>query len=83
MTLEKTSAKWEHYAQELGERLCSLRREAGLSQEQVAQSAEISTFTYRKLEHGQSNPGTPGNPRLSTLLSLSDTFGVDLKSLLP
>jgi transcriptional regulator with XRE-family HTH domain len=83
MVTKATTADWEAYAQKLGARLCELRAAAGLSQEQVAQAAGIATFTYRKLEHGESNPGTPANPRLSTLLRLSAVLGVSLKDLLP
>lgn len=77
------SDELERYAQLLGERLRDLRRERKLSQEAVAQRAGISTFTYRKLEHGESNPGTPANPRLKTLLNLSRVFGVPVHNLLP
>jgi transcriptional regulator with XRE-family HTH domain len=71
------------YAHAFGLRLQALRFANNLSQEQVAQMAGISTFSYRKLEHGVSNPGTPGNPRLSTLLALALVFKVDIKDILP
>jgi transcriptional regulator with XRE-family HTH domain len=54
-----------------------------LSQERLAHEAGISVFTYRKLEHGQSNPGTPANPRLSTLVRIAHVLGLTVCDLLP
>lgn len=67
---------WNEYAKELGLRLQKARQDAGLSQEKVAHAAGISTFTYRKLEHGLSNPGSPANPRLRTLVALATILQV-------
>jgi len=77
------SAERVTYANKLGMHLQSLRTTQHLSQEQVAQAAGIATFSYRKLEHGESNPGTAANPRLSTLLALSNVFGISIHELLP
>lgn len=74
---------WDAYVRELGIALARARDRRGLSQEAVAHAAGISTFTYRKLEKGQSNPGTPANPRLHTLASLAEVLGVPLSGLLP
>lgn len=74
---------WERYARELGINLARAREASGLSQERVAHAAGISTFTYRKLEKGESNPGTPANPRLKTLVALAEVLDVDLLELLP
>jgi transcriptional regulator with XRE-family HTH domain len=74
---------WERYARELGLRLQRLRVAKGLSQERLAAAANISSFTYRKLEKGQSNPGTPANPRLRTLMALAEVLDVDIVELLP
>ena len=49
----------------------------------LAVAADISAFTYRKLEKGESNPGTPANPRLKTLVALAEVLGVELVELLP
>ena len=54
-----------------------------MSQERLANAAGISTFTYRKLEKGESNPGTPANPRLRTLVALAEILETDLTALLP
>jgi transcriptional regulator with XRE-family HTH domain len=54
-----------------------------LSQERLAGAAGISAYTYRKLESGESNPGTPANPRLRTLVALAEVLEVELSELLP
>ncbi|MCW2538716.1 MAG: putative Xre family binding protein [Frankiales bacterium] len=64
-------------------RLHQLRIERGLSQERLAGAADITAFTYRKLEKGESNPGTPANPRLRTLVALASALEVELVALLP
>lgn len=74
---------WTSYARELGTALARVRARRGLSQEHVAHAAGLSTFTYRKLEKGESNPGTPANPRLRNLAALAEVLGVPLASLLP
>jgi DNA-binding XRE family transcriptional regulator len=78
-----TADPWERYARELGVRLQRLRIAKGLSQERLAVAADISSFTYRKLEKGESNPGTPANPRLRTLVALAEVLEIDLAELLP
>lgn len=74
---------WDAYARELGHRLHRLRVERELTQERLAGAAGISTFTYRKLEKGASNPNTPANPRLRTLVALAEVIGVSVTELLP
>ncbi len=82
MPLSPTDA-WASYARELGIALSRARAKRGLSQEHVAAAAGVSAFTYRKLEKGESNPGTPANPRLRTLVSLAEVLGVPVATLLP
>jgi len=74
---------WVQYARELGFTLNRERISRGLSQERLAFAAGISAFTYRKLEKGESNPGTPANPRLRTLVALAEVLEVSLAALLP
>jgi DNA-binding XRE family transcriptional regulator len=74
---------WNAYARALGANLHRAREAAGLTQERVAHAAGISTFTYQKLEKGESNPGTPANPRLQTLVSLAEVLGITPAELLP
>lgn len=82
MTLSPTES-WDSYAKDLGIALQRARQRSGLSQEKVAHAAGISAYTYRKLEHGESNPGTPANPRLRTLAALAEILGVSLHDLVP
>jgi transcriptional regulator with XRE-family HTH domain len=83
MPQQSASDAWISYARALGTALSGARRERGLSQERTAHAAGISTFTYRKLERGESNPGTPANPRLITLVALAEVLEVPVRDLLP
>ncbi len=74
---------WEGFARELGVNLQRARQTRGLSQERVAHAAGIAAYTYQKFEKGESKPGTPMNPRLTTLIALSQVLEVDLQQLLP
>jgi len=82
MVNEWDNSEWERYVTAIGFNLQRAREAKGYSQEYVASAAGISVFTYRKLEHGNSNPGTPANPRLRTLAALSRVLDLPLASLL-
>lgn len=45
--------------------------------------AGLSRFTYWKLERGESNPDTPANPRLRSILAVAQALDVELADLLP
>jgi transcriptional regulator with XRE-family HTH domain len=74
---------WESFARELGHNLRRAREGTGLSQERVAHAAGLASYTYQKFEKGESRPGMPLNPRLTTLVALSQVLGVSLEDLLP
>ncbi len=74
---------WAEYSRVLGLNLQNARLRVGLTQERVAHAAGLSTFTYQKLEKGESNPGTAANPRMQTLVSLSLVLEVTVGDLLP
>jgi transcriptional regulator with XRE-family HTH domain len=74
---------WDRYVRDLGVRLQQLRLAKGLTQERLAVAANVTSFTYRKLEKGESNPGTPANPRLKTLMALAEVLDVEVAELLP
>lgn len=74
---------WEEYGREIGVRLQRARERKGLSQERTAHLAGIAGYTYQKFEKGESRPGTPLNPRLSTLVSLCEVLELRLEELLP
>lgn len=59
-----------------GKKLREIRRERGLSQEEVALSANITTSYYGQLERGQANPSVALLEKICRVLSvpLSDIF---------
>lgn len=73
----------DEYSRELGHNLKRARERSGLSQERLAHTAGLASYTYQKFEKGESRPGTPANPRLATLLSLANVLGVSVTDLLP
>ena len=75
--------EWQSYATNVGLVLQRAREQSGYSQEYVAGNANITVYTYRKLEHGQSNPGSPANPRLKTLLAICRVLDITLDELAP
>ena len=74
---------WEEFGREIGVRLQRARERRGLSQERTAHLAGIASYTYQKFEKGESRPGSPLNPRLSTLLALCRVLELRLEDLLP
>jgi DNA-binding XRE family transcriptional regulator len=71
------------FARALGVNLQRLRLERGLGQERLAHMAGLSAYTYQKFEKGESKPGAPMNPRLFTLIAISQVLGVPIEQLLP
>ena len=74
---------WEEFGREIGVRLQRARERRGLSQERTAHLAGIASYTYQKFEKGESRPGSPLNPRLSTLIALCRVLELRLEDLLP
>lgn len=74
---------WATYAQQLGVNLQRLRLERKLSQERVAYMSGLSRYTYQKYERGESRPGMPANPTISSLLAISQALEVSLADVLP
>jgi transcriptional regulator with XRE-family HTH domain len=74
---------WAEFGRDIGVRLQRARERRGLSQERTAHLAGIASYTYQKFEKGESRPGSPLNPRLSTLLSLCRVLEVRLEDLVP
>ncbi|HEX4685462.1 MAG TPA: helix-turn-helix transcriptional regulator [Nocardioides sp.] len=79
----RTEPTWEEFGREIGVRLQRAREKHGLSQERTAHLAGIASYTYQKFEKGESRPGTPLNPRLSTLLALCRVLEMRLDDLVP
>ncbi len=59
-----------------GERLRSLRRERGLTQEEVALRADITTSYYGQIERGSANPSVTLLEKICAVMgiSISDIF---------
>jgi len=83
MSSQGPAPSWDEFAREIGARLHRARVRQGLSQERVAHLAGIAGFTYQKFEKGESRPGTPMNPRLTTLLALCQVLDLTVGELLP
>lgn len=74
---------WQEFGREIGVRLQRAREKRGLSQERTAHLAGIASYTYQKLEKGESRPGSPLNPRLSTLVALCEVLEISVADLVP
>jgi transcriptional regulator with XRE-family HTH domain len=74
---------WDEFGREIGVRLQRAREKRGLSQERTAHLAGIASYTYQKIEKGESRPGSPRNPRLATLLALCRVLELRLEDLVP
>ena len=53
------------------------------SQDRVAYEANLSRYTFQKLEKGESRPDSAANPRLMTLLAIAQVLDIELNELLP
>jgi transcriptional regulator with XRE-family HTH domain len=80
---QRRRPSWEEFGRDIGVRLQRAREKRGLSQERTAHLAGIASYTYQKLEKGESRPGSPLNPRLSTLVSLCEVLELSLTDLVP
>ena len=80
---KRSPVTWESYARDIGRNIQRHRVERGYSQERVAYEAQLSRYTYQKLEKGESRPGDPATPRLQTLLAIAQVLEVELTDLLP
>lgn len=70
-------------ADALAQRLRELRRTSGMTQEQVANVAQVNRNHYQLLESALSDRAkrTPANPRLSTLVALAEVYGTTVPQL--
>jgi len=78
---------WEREkAQRFGDAVRHLRREAGLSQEALAQQVGITKNHVQLLEAGRASSrvdGPPSNPRMTTVYALAAVLQVGPAELLP
>lgn len=78
-----SSPEWDDYARAIGTNIQRQRVARGYSQDRVAYEANLSRYTYQKLEKGESRPGTPANPTVRTLLAVAQVLGIGLAEILP
>ena len=64
----------------IGNRLLALRKEAGISQEQIAEALGMKICTYRSIEKGRTRSNEKGRTlgRIDTLAMLAEYFNVSL-----
>jgi transcriptional regulator with XRE-family HTH domain len=65
------SHEFSEAAQIVGERLLEIRHKSGLSQEDVANLAEMHVTNYGKIERGRANPS------LTTLVRIASALNAD------
>lgn len=82
-SVSRAQVSYDDFARELGLNLLRAREAKGWSQERVAHAAGLSGYTYQKFEKGESRPGSPMNPRLTTLLALAQVLETTVEELLP
>ncbi|MCG7413468.1 MULTISPECIES: helix-turn-helix domain-containing protein [Microbacterium] len=78
-----SDSDWGAYAREIGTNIQRQRLTRGYSQDRVAYEANLSRYTFQKLEKGESRPDSAANPRLMTLLAIAQVLDVELSDLLP
>ena len=78
-----THSDWSAYVREIGTNIQRQRLARGYSQDRVAYEANLSRYTFQKLEKGESRPDSAANPRLMTLLAVAQVLDVELTVLLP
>nr|VDG61907.1 DNA-binding transcriptional repressor PuuR [Streptococcus thermophilus] len=60
-------------AEEIGQRVVNARRQARLTQVQLAELAGLSDRTVREIEHGS------GSPALGSVLEVLDVLGLEIE----
>ena len=78
-----SNSDWSAYVREIGTNIQRQRLARGYCQDRVAYEANLSRYTFQKLEKGESRPDSAANPRLMTLLAVAQVLDVELTVLLP
>lgn len=78
-----SNSDWSAYVREIGTNIQRQRLARGYSQDRVAYEANLSRYTFQKLEKGESRPDSAANPRLMTLLAIAQVLDIELNELLP
>lgn len=74
---------WADYAVQLGDELRRQRKEAGLTQEDLAHRAGLTRTHYQQIERGMWSPGRPSNPTIKVLSRLAMELDLEVSELLP
>ena len=80
---EDRDAAWRDYTNTLAVRLRQLRADRNLSQEDVAYRAGLGRSMYQQLEKGEGRRGLAADPKLRTLVAISQALNVSVGLLLP
>jgi transcriptional regulator with XRE-family HTH domain len=83
MAKRSYGAEWANYMRQLGLNIAKTRNAKGMSQEHVAYAADLSRYTYQRIERGTSADGKASNPSAHTLMAIAQVLGVTLDDLLP
>lgn len=82
-SVPSSNPDWSAYVREIGTNIQRHRVARGYSQDRVAYEANLSRYTFQKLEKGESRPDSAANPRLMTLLAIAQVLDIELNELLP
>lgn len=82
-SVPSSNSDWSAYVREIGTNIQRHRVVRGYSQDRVAYEANLSRYTFQKLEKGESRPDSAANPRLMTLLAIAQVLDIELSELLP
>lgn len=75
---------WAGFSRELGHNLRRARVARNLTQEQLVERVGISLYAYQQYERGAvTKDGSPTNPRLATIIAISQALGAELGEILP
>lgn len=78
------TAQWAEFSRALGMNLRRARDARGLTQEKMAERANISLYAYQQYERGAvTKGGAATNPRLATVLALCQALDIPIEQLLP
>ncbi len=79
-----SSPAWAGFATALGMNLRRGRNIRNLTQEEVAELAGISLYSYQQYERGATTRGGgPTNPRLATILAICQALDLEISEVLP
>ncbi|MBZ8176820.1 helix-turn-helix domain-containing protein [Corynebacterium sp. 3HC-13] len=76
MAERQSQLRWESYGHQLAENIRELRKRRGLSQEELAELANLSRNQISNLERNDHNGIGTANPTLSTIYQIARGLGV-------